>query len=101
MITVVDLTLATTGTLVAGRTTRRLLRFVKIQNKKIKRTTTTKMIGMVTPVLIDVTLEDVVGVEDGEEVEVAAKLLNSNSHQTIIIIYISGVGSNFSMGGGL
>ena len=88
MITVVDLTLATTGTLVVGRTTRRLLRFVKIQNKKIKRTTTTKMIGMATPVLIDVTLEDVVGVEDGEEVEVAAKLLNSNSHRTIII-YIS------------
>ncbi len=74
MITVVDLTLATTGALVAGRPTRRLLRFVKTQNKKIKRITTTKMIGMVTPVLIDATLEDVVGVEDGEEVEVAANI---------------------------
>ena len=76
MITVVDLTLATTGTLVAGRPTWRLLRFVKTQNRKIKRITTTMIIGIVTPMLIDVMLEDVVGVEDGEEGEegeVAAK----------------------------
>ena len=69
MITVVDLTLATTGALVAGRPTWRLLRFVKTQNRKIKRITTTMIIGIVTPVLIDVMLEDVVGVEDGEEGE--------------------------------
>ena len=76
MITVVDLTLATIGALVAGRPTWRLFRFVKTQNRKIKRITTTMIIGIVTPVLIDVMLEDVVGVEDGEkgeEGEVAAK----------------------------
>ncbi len=76
MITVVDLTLATTGTLVTERFTRRLLlRFVKTQNK-MKMITAMIMIGVTTPVLIVVTLEGEVGLEDGDlEVGEAAKLL--------------------------